>query len=161
MTLLVGSVWAQPASITSTNKPVFGPGIFDAAGNLYSFQYGPVTSNPAVRGSVVSVWGTGFGLIDPPCATGGLNPYGPVNLAAGLSVDIAVGSPPGIPVDYAPALYAGSAPGLPCGVVQINLLVPTYVEPGVFPFLPWSMMALAGGAQSAAEGTIGVTISVK
>jgi uncharacterized protein (TIGR03437 family) len=118
-------------------------------------------SNPAARGSVVSVWGTGFGLIDPSCATGGLNPPGPVNLAAGLSVFLADGSPPGVPVAYAPARYAGSAPALPCGVEQINLLVPTYVPPGLYQFFPWSAMDQAGGGQSVVQGGIGVTISVK
>jgi uncharacterized protein (TIGR03437 family) len=71
-------------------------------------------SNPAARGSIVAVWGTGFPPIDAPCATGGLNPSGPVNLAAGWK--IAFGN--------ADVVYAGSAPGLLCGIVQINLVVP-------------------------------------
>src|ERR1019366_10798449 len=100
-------------------------------------------SNPAARSDVVSVWGTGFGPIDPPCATGGLNPPGPVNLAAGFSLYIVDASPPGGSV--APAVYAGRAPTLPCGVVQINLLVPTDAEPGAYQFFPLSMMTLAGG----------------
>ena len=45
--------------------------------------------------------------------------------------------------------------------MQINLLVPTYAEPGVYQFFPLSMMALAGGTESIVPGTIGVTISVK
>jgi hypothetical protein len=148
MTLLVGSVWAQPASITSTNKPVFGPGIFDAAGNLYSFQYGPVTASAAQtqNGGGTCLTSNGFFGVLGPCSDAYINKVWGTYLG-------------GSTADQSNAL--GSAPGLPCGVVQINLLVPTYVEPGVFPFLPWSMMALAGGAQSAAEGTIGVTISVK
>jgi len=138
-------------------QPGFSPQA--AAVNQDGTLNGP--SNPASRGSVVSVWGTGFGLIDPPCATGGLNPPGPVNLAAGLSVDIATGAPVGTPTPYAPALYAGSAPALPCGVVQINFQVPADVAPGVYQFFPLSLMELPGGSQSVASGTIGATISVK
>ena len=104
------------------------------------------------------MWGTGFGLTDPACATGGLNPPGPVNLAAGLGVLLFDGLSPEDTIRTPPALYPGSAPTLLCGVVQINMLVPTYAQ---LPVFPWSLMALAGGAQSAAEGTIGVTISVK
>ncbi len=118
-------------------------------------------SNPAARGSVVAVWGTGFGLIDPPCTTGGLNPSEPVNLATDLSVYIADGSPPGVPMVYAPALYAGSAPNLACGVVQINLRVPDYVSSGVYQFFPWSGMKQADGSEALAPGNIGATIFVK
>jgi uncharacterized protein (TIGR03437 family) len=82
-----------------------------------------------------------------------------VNLAAGLSVEVVNGSAPAGP--GIPALYAGSAPKLPCGVVQINLRVPTDIEPGVYQFFPRSLMALAGGAESVIQGTVGVTISVK
>jgi uncharacterized protein (TIGR03437 family) len=71
------------------------------------------TSNPAPRGSIVSVWGTGFPPIDAPCATGGVNPSGPVDLAGGWKVAFGIDT----------VLYAGSAPGLLCGIVQINLAV--------------------------------------
>jgi uncharacterized protein (TIGR03437 family) len=71
-------------------------------------------SNPAARGSIVAVWGTGFPPIDAPCSTGGLNPSGPVNLAAGWRVAFGIEA----------VVYAGSAPGLLCGIVQINLVVP-------------------------------------
>ena len=157
----VGSIAASVVSYGFPGIFRLQPGVSSqaAALNQDGTRNGP--GNPAVRGSVVSVWGTGFGLIDPPCATGGFNPPGPVSLAAGLSVDIAGLTPPGVPVQYAPALYAGSAPTLPCGVVQINFLVPTDIPPGAYAFLPWSLMALPDGSQSAAAGTIGATISVK
>ncbi len=71
-------------------------------------------SNPAPRGSIVSVWGTGFPPIDAPCATGSLNPAGPVDLAGGWKVAFTVET----------VVYAGSAPGLLCGIVQINVVVP-------------------------------------
>ena len=116
-------------------------------------------SNPAPRGSIVAVWGTGFAPIDPPCSTGGLNPPGPVNLAGGLSVAMVDGTPPGGPA--AQSLYAGSAPTLPCGVVQINFAVPTYLQPGVYQFSPMAVTWLNGVEYSSGQGTIGATIFVK
>lgn len=157
----VGSI---AASVVSSGFPgIFRlhPGLSTQAAALNQDGTANSPSNPAARGSVVSVWGTGFGLIDPPCTTGGLNPDGPVGLAAGLSVDIADATPPGVPVTYAPALYAGSAPKLACGVVQINLRVPEDIQPGVYRFFPWSLKELAGGGQSAVMGTVGVSLSVK
>jgi uncharacterized protein (TIGR03437 family) len=153
-------------SIAVQVTPHGDPGIFRLQPNVSSQavaenQDGTLNgpSNPAPRGSIVAVWGTGFGLLDPPCSTGGLNPPGPVNLAAGLSVDMVDGTPPGGPA--APALYAGSAPTLPCGVVQINFAVPTYVQPGVYQFSPMAVLSLNGVEQSFDQGTIGATIFVK
>jgi uncharacterized protein (TIGR03437 family) len=157
----VGSLSSTVVAYGSPGIFRLQPGVSTQAAALNQDGTLNTPANPAARGSVVSVWGTGFGLTDPPCATGGLNAPGSVNLAPDLSVSIADGSPPGVPVVYAPALYAGSAPALPCGVSQINFLVPIHLTPGVYPFFPWSLMALGGGAQSAAMGSIGVTISVK
>jgi hypothetical protein len=51
MTFLAGSLAAQPAeqpaSVTAIPLPVSGPEVFDAAGNLYSFGWGPVTPGAA------------------------------------------------------------------------------------------------------------------
>jgi uncharacterized protein (TIGR03437 family) len=159
-----GNVGSIPASVMA----ICAPGIFRlqagvssqaAALNQDGTLNGP--SNPAARGSAVSVWGTGFGLTDPACATGDLNPPGPVNLAAGLSVVLFAGLSPEGTTLTEPALYAGGAPTSLCGVEQINMLVPTYAQPGLYQFFPWSLMEIGGGAQSAAAGTIGVTIYVK
>ncbi len=103
-------------------------------------QDGSINSaeHPAPRGSVVSVYGTGFGSIEPRCVTGGVNPPQAVNLAPGLGVLIAEGTPPGTPLAFAPVVYAGGAPFLPCGVVQINFTVPADAQQGIFQFTPWS-----------------------
>lgn len=170
-TQTVITVLFNQATVGSITVPVsdFGaPGIFRskpgassqaAALNEDGTLNGP--SNPAVRGSVVSVFGTGFGLVAPSCITGGLNPPGAANLAAGLAVIIADAQSPGVPVNYAPAVYAGNAPGQPCGLVQINMTVPDYVSPGMYQFFPWSGMTRPGGDQIFVPGTVGVTISVK
>jgi len=86
-------------------------------------------SNPAAPGSVVTFWGTGFPATSPACATGGLNADGPVSLAADYTVQMEGGG--SVP-------YAGGAPMLACGVMQINMQVPAdavqgplLVTPGV------------------------------
>jgi uncharacterized protein (TIGR03437 family) len=115
-------------------------------------------SNPASPGSVVTLWGTGFGPTDPACATGGLNQPSATNLAAGLSAELFNGS-------IFPAQYAGSAPTLLCGVVQINLVVPSGLPPGPFQFAPWAVMSMADGGGSTTittiEGGVQTTIAVK
>lgn len=155
-------------TITASVAAFGAPGIFRAQPGISAQavavnQDGTYNSatNPAARGSVVAVWGTGFGILDTACPTGSLNPYGPANLAPGLSVDIAEGTPAGVPVPYAPALYAGSAPTLPCGIVQINMQVPADAQPGLYSFRPWSLMALPGGAEAEYAGQIGPAIYIK
>lgn len=106
-------------------------------------------SNPALPGSAVSIWGTGFGSINPPCATGGLNPFAAVNLDQSVTLDDIV--VPFLAGHEIPALYAGSAPGMLCGVEQINMWVPTYAS-GTYLFFP-----SVGGSES----SVGVTIAVK
>jgi uncharacterized protein (TIGR03437 family) len=73
-------------------------------------------SNPAPVGSVVAVWGTGFGPTSPSCPTGGQNPPFAANLADG-TVSLSY-------MTSTPAVYAGNAPGFACGVTQINFEVP-------------------------------------
>jgi uncharacterized protein (TIGR03437 family) len=128
------AVQYNDATVGSTTAYVGAafPGIFRlnpgvsaqaAAVNQDGTVNGP--SNPAAPGSIVSIWGTGFGSIDPPCATGGLNPPTAVNLDQTVTlVDSKQGNP---------AVYAGSAPGMLCGVEQINMVVPTYAH-GTYSF---------------------------
>jgi uncharacterized protein (TIGR03437 family) len=116
--------------VGSMTVPVNGaaPGIFRSQEGVSSQaaaanQDGTVNSpsNPAAPGSYVSVWGTGFGSIDPPCATGGLNPFAAVSLNSNVTIS-AYGALIGETVS---AEYAGSAPGMACGVEQINFQVPS------------------------------------
>ena len=137
------------------SKPVnfANPGIFRlhpgvstqaAAFNQDGTVNGP--SNPASPGSVVSIYGTGFGPTNPPCATGGLNAPGPVNLALD---GVVVGN-------GALAQYAGGGPTLLCGVVQINLVIPVQAPLGPF-LLP--IRALMAGHSVTSQ--VGATIVVK
>ncbi len=170
-TVTVNYTGATVGSITAPVATVGLPGIFRlqpgvstqaAAINQDGTLNGP--SSPAPRGSIVSIWGTGFGPLDPPCATGSLNAPGPVNLAAGFSVRLRdTQAPPSSDVlgEANPALYAGGAPTLLCGVVQINMFVPGYAAPGVFQFFPWSLMTRPAGDSLLGLGNTAVTIVVK
>jgi uncharacterized protein (TIGR03437 family) len=82
-------------------------------------QDGTVNSsaNPAQQGSIVSVFANGAGVYDPPQADGVLaglplaSPVLPVSVIDNFGRDL-------------PVLYAGAAPGLVAGVLQVNLQLP-------------------------------------
>jgi len=79
-------------------------------------------ANPASRGSVVILWATGEGLTNPPGVDGRLAVVVlPAPLAA-VSVDIG-GQP-------ATVQYAGAAPGMMPGVLQINAQMSQNVQAG-------------------------------
>jgi uncharacterized protein (TIGR03437 family) len=137
------------------------PGLSDQSAviNQDGTMNGP--SNPAPKGSVISMWGTGFGMITPPCATGGLNPASAVALAPPLFVWFSDGfSAPPTEVTALPT-YAGSAPGLLCGIVQINRVIPDWVQPGVFQFYPMSLQQRPQGDYLGRTGLVPVTVYVK
>ena len=90
---------------------------------------------------MVTLWGTGFPPLKSPCATGGLNPSGAVDLAAGYSVMVGGGT----------VKYAGSAPTLACGVVQINMQVPADAASG--PLLLTPQVCTNGGLTCTTQPT--------
>ena len=142
---------------------IFGsPGIFRlqigqsaqaAAINQDGTLNGPM--NFAARGSVVAVWGTGYGQTNPPCPIGGLNVPDAVPLSPGISALIYYVDPNLSGVQLAPVQYAGSAPTLVCGIVQINFQVPVNVAPGAFSFSP------AIGENGTIQALTSATIAVK
>jgi len=71
------------------------------------------SSNPAPRGTVVSVFGTGAGLF---------NSTGPMPSTV-LPVTVQIGNQP------AEVLYAGPAPGLVSGALQVNCRIPADTSP--------------------------------
>jgi uncharacterized protein (TIGR03437 family) len=103
-------------------------------------------SNPAYRESIVMLYGTGFGMLDPQPADGQV-----VNGTAATRL-VVTGSIAGIP---AQVMYAGAAPGLLAGVVQVNLRVPADIAPVAAPVaLPVTLVV--GGVAT----PTGVTVSV-
>jgi uncharacterized protein (TIGR03437 family) len=89
-------------------------------------------SNPAPRGSVIALWGTGFGLPAPSCPNGGLNLYE----ADSLPPDTGVFVYPTQPNGTFTVTYAGSAPTLACGIVQVNVEIGQNVTPGAVAIAP-------------------------
>jgi uncharacterized protein (TIGR03437 family) len=80
-------------------------------------------SNPAARGSVVVLYATGTGVLQPTDIDGVLTP--PENLPViPQPVTVTIGG------QSATVLYQGAAPGLVAGVSQINVQVPAGVTPG-------------------------------
>jgi uncharacterized protein (TIGR03437 family) len=113
-------------------------------------------ANPAPKGSIVAVWGTGYGETIPACSIGGLNvPFAaPLSPNGGLLVTSLSGAKP------APVEYAGSAPSLLCGIQQINFQVPADATSGTFAFL-LSIQIVNGDAANAYYPHASVTIEVK
>ena len=140
------------AQATFGSPGIFRLQIWQSARAVATNQDGTLNgpTNPAAPGSIVAVWGTGYGQTNPPCQSGGLNlPYA-VPLSPGISAGILPGQ----------VQYAGSAPGLVCGVVQIKFQVPDNVAPGTLFFLPWIQFKDENSTIQY-QPQIGATISVK
>ena len=110
------------------------PGIFTqnssgtGLGAILKPDYSTVTTaNAAPRGSTVIIYATGGGLTTPASVTGGV--AGSTLLKTNAPVSVTIG---GV---AATVSYAGSAPGLVQGVLQINAIVPTSISAGSQPIL--------------------------
>ena len=80
-------------------------------------------AHPAARGSSISIYATGAGLLDPAVADGTI--VSATNLPLSVApVSVTIGGQP------ATVSYQGAAPGLVAGVMQINAQVPAGVTPG-------------------------------
>ena len=75
-------------------------------------------SNPAARGSIVSVYMTGTGALNPAIPDGSLGPLIPPFPMPVAGISATIGS-----VD-ATVTFAGQAPGLIAGATQVNVQVP-------------------------------------
>ena len=86
-------------------------------GNPNSFN------DPAPRGSVITMWATGIGQLNPAAQDGQI-----VNTVPYPSAQL----PVTVTVDNQPAqvLYAGAAPGMVAGLVQINVRIPEKASTG-------------------------------
>jgi uncharacterized protein (TIGR03437 family) len=96
-------------------------------------------ANPAPAGSVVTLLGTGFGPSTPLCPTGAFSgsQSSPV-----IDSDVRFFVTP-------PVMFIGSAPQQPCGISEIQLMVPERTPPGLLSIVPQTSVP------------IGVTIVVK
>jgi uncharacterized protein (TIGR03437 family) len=101
-------------------------------------------SNPAAPGTIIMIYGTGFGAVNPP-AVDGVVASGAA--ATVLPVTASIG---GV---SAPVVYAGAAPGLVAGVAQINVTVPQGLQTD-----PATSIALKIGSVSTPPG---VTVAIR
>ena len=128
------------------------PGIFTAdssgkgQGAILNQDWGRNSpENPAARGSVVMIYGTGEGQTAPPGVDGAI--AGATLPKPTLPVSARIG---GVEAEVQ---YAGAAPGLMAGVFQVNLKVPESVAPG--PAVP---LQIRVGQNSSPTG---VTLAVR
>ncbi|MEO5923159.1 MAG: SBBP repeat-containing protein [Bryobacteraceae bacterium] len=121
-------------------------------------------AHPAPRGSFVAMWGTGYGSTNPPCVVGGLNQPRAEPLRTGVTALLSPTSPEVLnPIGriMLRADYAGSAPTLPCGVVQINFQVPANATPGTYFFEPSIQFVDPNVSLRGYSARIGATVEVK
>ena len=128
------------------------PGLFTVSGNgvgpgaiLNQDSTLNSPANPAARGSVLVLYATGAGAMNPTEVDGQIIGNNPP--LASLPVSVQIG---GV---AAQVQYAGAAPGLVAGVLQVNCVVPTNITPGES--IPVSLTVGTASSPS------GVTIAVQ
>jgi uncharacterized protein (TIGR03437 family) len=100
-------------------------------------------NNPAAKGSIISIYGTGAGQTNPAGVDGMVTPANPPMTVAQTTATI--------DGQTAAVLYAGGSPGLLEGVLQVNAMVPTAARSGRV-----SVVLTIGGASSQAGALIWV-----
>jgi len=155
------SVWINYGGQTSSAYQLYSvtsaPGVFarNSSGsgpgailNQDNSLNGP--DNPAAKGSIVQVYMTGEGQTNPPGITGAIT----TATLPPPQVTPAPVQPIQVLIDGQPALYtyAGEAPGLVAGVMQLNVQIPANVPSGAL-----SIQVSIGGSMSQS----GITVSVE
>ena len=124
---------------TSVSPPVIVPVVSAAPGLATADQSGSGRgailnqdlslngpANPAARGSIISLFGTGEGNVSPYMLSGDLSISTPYATPV-APVTVSIGG------QTAEITYAGAAPLAPVGVFQINVKIPAAVSPGAAP----------------------------
>ena len=117
-------VAAEPGLFTANAAGTGEGAILNQDGKVNS------ASNPAAAGSTIQLFGTGGGVTVPPSVDGTLNPIpapGATLGALALTATATVGGQP------ATVYYAGPAPGLVAGILQINVTLPSGTPSGSIP----------------------------
>jgi uncharacterized protein (TIGR03437 family) len=132
-------------SLNGTKSAALSVPVLQAAPSLFTYdasgqglaaivnQDGTVNSptNPALKGSVVVLYGTGEGITNPAVADGTVIGT-PLPSPALQPVTVLLGGPKGVGIP-AQVLYAGSAPSDVAGVLQVNMVIPPNVPSGNVP----------------------------
>ena len=139
------SVATTVPGLFTANSSGTGPGAILNSNNSTNSP-----SNPAARGDTVVVYLTGEGETSPAGVTGKVTtvaaPPQPLTPAPLLPVSVTVG---GQPANWS---FAGEAPGIVSGVMQLNVIIPTNISA-----TDQTLVVTIGGNQSQP----GVTVSVK
>jgi uncharacterized protein (TIGR03437 family) len=107
---------AVPVPVEDSQPGVFPGAVLNANGSVNS------PSNPAPRNSIVVLYATGEGSTNPSVADGQV--AATVYPKPVLPVSVRVGGQPAV------VHYAGAAPSLVAGVMQINIQIPPTVQAG-------------------------------
>jgi uncharacterized protein (TIGR03437 family) len=128
-TQLVVSYLGAPSPPTTLAVGTAAPGVFTYAGKTQAVAYnqdgtlnGP--SNPAARGSTMAIWMTGAGPLSQSYADGQIVVGTAETLAALVSPPQLDFGSLNYDAPQAVIVYAGQAPGLVAGAVQVNFTVP-------------------------------------
>jgi uncharacterized protein (TIGR03437 family) len=106
-------------------------------------------ANPAAKGSIIQIFGTGEGQLVPGVQTGCLSgPALPLPKPVATPITVTIGGQPATPITY-----AGEAPTLVCGVIQIDATVPTNIGSG-----PQTIVVTIGSNTNAQQN---VTVAVQ
>ena len=105
-------------NLTDTSPGIFHGGVLNQDGSLN----GP--NNPAAAGTVLQIFATGAGVFSPALADGSIVPIGPSYPVPVAPVSVMIG---GLPAQVE---FAGAAPTLVAGVLQVNAVVPAGVSSG-------------------------------
>ncbi len=111
-------VAAVPAVFTINQSGTGQGAILNQDGSVNS------PSNPAARGSVVSLWMTGAGSMNAIVLDGSIGPLNPPFPAPALGVSAWINQ------SQASVLFAGQAPALVAGIIQVNLQIPLAATTG-------------------------------
>jgi len=113
----VGTVVLPTAATSPGLFTVSGTGLGSGAILNQDFTMNSA-ANPAPRGSVVMLFGAGFGTLSSPVSDGSIENTTTFSLQVTASI---AGSP-------AEVTYSGAAPGLVAGVAQINVRIPATIS---------------------------------
>lgn len=113
--------------IAATEPAIFSLSMGGSGQGAILNQNGTVngSSNAAAIGSVIQIFGTGEGEIKPAGTTGCVTPGAPpFPVPVAQPINLTIGGQP------AAIAYAGEAPALVCGVIQINATIPAGLSAG-------------------------------
>ena len=140
------SLGASAPALFAQNASGSGPG---AILNQDNSLNGP--DHPAAKGSIVQMFLTGEGQTYPQGVTGKITtvtlPPPQVTPAPALPITVGIGVDPVLPT------YAGEAPGMVAGVMQLNVQIPPYAPSGALKITLWN------GANVSPQS--GITVSVQ